>query len=265
MSPRAVPRDRGTGGRGAVTELYDRIGGGYARRRREDGRIAGRLREALGPAGPLLNVGAGAGAYEPRDRPVVAVEPSATMLAQRAPGAAPAVRARAEALPFRDGAFEAVLAVLTVHHWQDRARGLTECARVARGRVVCLTWDPESAGFWLVSDYFPEVLARDRRAFPTMAELRAALGPLDARPLPVPADCADGFLGAYWARPAAYLDPEVRAGISAFAGVADADPRLARLADDLATGRWARRHAALAGLTELDVGYRLVTAAGGAW
>jgi SAM-dependent methyltransferase len=186
------------------------------------------------------------------------------MLAQRPPGAAPAVRARAEALPFGDAAFDAAMAILTVHHWDDRRRGLGECARVARDRVVCLTWDPDSAGFWLVQDYFPDILDADRLAFPGLAELRAALRPFEVRevrPLPVPADCADGFLGAYWRRPAAYLDAEVRAGMSAFARVRDAEGRLAWLAADLESGRWAARHGQLAGLASLDVGYRLVTAA----
>lgn len=246
-----------------MPELYDRIGRGYAGRRREDARVARAVHEALGTARSVVNVGAGAGAYEPRDVALVAVEPSATMLAQRPPGAAPAVRARAEALPFGDAAFDAVMAVLTVHHWDDRGRGLAECARVARDRVVCLTWDPDSAGFWLVRDYFPDILDADRRAFPTVAELGRALRPLEVREvraLPIPADCADGFLGAYWRRPAAYLDAGVRAGMSAFSRVGDVEARLARLAADLDSGRWADRHGDLAGRTCLDVGYRLLTA-----
>jgi len=168
----------------------------------------------------VLNVGAGAGSYEPTDRRVIAVEPSWVMLSQRPPGAAPAVQSRAEALPFRDQAFDATTAVLTLHHWSDRAAGLAECARVTRQRVVLLTWDPAVDAFWLTQDYFPEFVEADRKAFPAMAEYARSFGPgarVEIKPVPIPRDCIDGFLGAYWARPAAYLDAEVRAGISSFA------------------------------------------------
>lgn len=253
---------------------YDTIGRGYARQRRPDPRIAARVTAALGTARTILNVGAGAGSYEPAGRVVVAAEPSAIMLAQRLPGAAPAVRARAEALPFMDRAFDAVMAVLTLHHWEDRAGGLAECARVARERVVLLTWDPESPGFWLVQDYLPEFLALDRLQFPTMDALGAALGDafeggarVDVTPVPVPGDCMDGFLGAYWARPAAYLEPAVRAGISSFAR-ADLAPAvqagLERLRADLASGAWKARHGGRLAADTLDVGYRLVVAEAGA-
>src|SRR5262245_825590 len=196
-------------------ELYDAIGQGYRELRRPDPRIADQLWAALGDAKSVLNVGAGAGSYEPIDRIVVAVEPSVVMLAQRRPTAAVAVQARAEALPFANGSFDAAIAVLTIHHWADRARGLAECARVARDRVVLLTWDPAVDDFWLVRDYFPEFLAADRKAFPPMAEYARALGPrTEVLTVPVPRDCVDGFLGAYWARPEAYLDETVRSGIS---------------------------------------------------
>ena len=182
------------------------------------------------------------------------------MLKQRRPSAAPAVRAVAEALPFQDESFDVVLAILTVHHWNDQRRGLKECARVARDRVVILTWDPDSQGFWLVRDYFPEILAFDRRIFPSMESLTAVLGPIDVLPLPVPGDCIDGFLGAYWQRPEAYLDEKVRAGISAFSRLENIQPQLDLLGHDLTTGKWERRNAELLQRAELDVGYRLVTA-----
>lgn len=242
-----------------MAELYDTIGHGYATHRRPDPRIAATVRAALGGGAPVLNVGAGAGSYEPADRAVVAVEPSHAMIAQRS-SRAPAVQADAGGLPFRDGAFAASLAILTVHHWPDRTRGLAELARVARDRVVLLTWDPASAGFWLVDDYFPELVAIDRRIFPTMDELAAALGDLDVRPLPIPHDCADGFLGAYWRRPAAYLDPTVRRAVSTFARLRSPEPGLARLRQDLADGTWHHRHARLLEADELDLGYRLVIA-----
>ncbi|MGH7393507.1 MAG: class I SAM-dependent methyltransferase [Candidatus Rokuibacteriota bacterium] len=247
-----------------MSRLYDRIGGGYESHRRPDPRIAAAIRRALSAARTVVNVGAGAGSYEPADRLVVAVEPSRVMIAQRPAGAASAVQASATHLPFADGGFDAALAVLTVHHWPDRALGLSEMARVARQRVVIVTWDPETSGFWLVEDYFPEIVAIDRPNFPTIEDLRTALGAIEVEPLPVPHDCTDGFLGAYWRRPEAYLDPGVRSAISTFARMPDVEPGLTRLRRDLDDGTWARRHGPLLRRFELDLGYRLVVAPGGA-
>jgi SAM-dependent methyltransferase len=206
-------------------------------------------------------VGAGAGSYEPRDRKVVAVEPSLTMVRQRAADSAPAVRAVASALPFRDASFDAALAVLTLHHWPDRARGLAELARAARRRVVILTHDPDADGFWL-EDYFPELFLISRRILPSLEELRRALGRATVTDVPVPHDCSDGFQGAYWCRPEAYLDAGVRSAISSFAKLTRAElvDGLARLRDDLASGEWERRHGALRGREALDLGYRLLVA-----
>jgi SAM-dependent methyltransferase len=242
-------------------QLYDRIGQGYDVHRRPDPRVAAAIRAALGDAASIVNVGAGAGSYEPNDRGVVAVEPSAAMLRQRRPGSAPAVQASATDLPFRDGAFAAALAVLTVHHWPDRAGGLAELARVARERVVILTWDPQAQyAFWLVDDYFPDIPASDRAIFPTLDDIRRVLGPIDARPLLVPHDCIDGFLGAYWRRPEAYFDAGVRGAISGFTRVTNVEPRLARLRADLADGTWERRHGHLRARSAIDLGYRVVVA-----
>jgi SAM-dependent methyltransferase len=243
-----------------VRPLYDTIGRGYARERRADPRIAARLTAALGNAQSVLNVGAGAGSYEPSDRRVVAVEPSAVMIAQRPSDAGQAVQARAEALPFANQAFDAAMAVLTLHHWADRARGLSECTRVARKRVVLLTFDPEADAFWLVRDYFPEFAAADRAAFPPMTTYMDAFGPgarVEVEPVPIPRDCADGFLGAYWARPEAYLDPAVRAGISSFARP-NLEAGLAWLRADLETGAWRERNGHLLTEEALDLGYRLI-------
>jgi SAM-dependent methyltransferase len=208
----------------------------------------------------VVNVGAGAGSYEPADRRVVAVEPSWAMIRQRRADSAPVVQASATALPFRDGAFGAALAVLTIHHWPDRRRGLLEVGRVVRHRVVIVTWDPASSGFWLVDDYFPAIVAIDRPLFPSMEELHDTLGDLQVEPLLVPHDCSDGFLGAYWRRPHAYLDPGVRGAISTFSKIGDAAAGLARLRDDLDDGTWTRRHGHLLHTFELDLGYRLVIA-----
>ena len=235
--------------------LYDEIGRGYATRRRTEPRIAAPLHAALGDARTVVNVGAGAGGYEPADREVVAVEPSAAMIAQRPDGAGPAVRATAEALPFADGAFDAAMAVLTVHHWSDVARGLAEMRRVATGPLVALTCAPE-AGFWL-HDYLPGLRALDRATMPPMAAFAAAWGAVEVVPVPIPHDCVDGLLAAHWRRPDAYLDPAVRAATSPFALV-DATAGLARLATDLDSGAWRRAHGALLTRDALDCGYRLV-------
>jgi SAM-dependent methyltransferase len=239
--------------------LYDAIGATYVATRRPDPRIAARIHAALGDAATVLNVGAGAGAYEPGDRRVVAVEPSRTMRAQRPPGAPRAIPATAEDLPFRDGAFDAAMAVLTVHHWTDPERGLRELRRVAR-RVVVLGFDPEwGERSWLTRDYLPGVLKPER---PGLAEAVAALGGARVEPVPIPHDCSDGFLHAYWRRPQAYLDPVVRANISVFARLDDERVRTfaRRLEEDLRSGAWHARHADLLELDELDLGYRLLVA-----
>jgi SAM-dependent methyltransferase len=241
---------------------YDAIARTYVRYRRPDPRIGAAVIAALGEAPSVANIGAGAGSYEPDDRVVVAVERSATMIASRRPGSAPAVRGRAEQLPLRTDAVSASLAVLTVHHWDDIARGLAEMRRVARDRVVILTWDPAAEPFWLVRDYFPELIAEDRRIFPPIGQLEAAFGELDVQGLPVPADCVDGFLGAYWRRPEAYLDPDVRACISTFGRLTDVTRGLARLRQDLDSGEWHRRNADVLAQDELGIGYCMVIARG---
>jgi len=243
-----------------MPELYDRIGCNYAGYRRPDPRIGAAIARALGSAATLVNVGAGAGSYEPVDRSVVAVEPSVAMIAQRPRGTAPVLRAYAAALPFPDASFDAALAILTIHHWDERARSLAELARIARQRVVILTWDPDAEGFWLTQDYFPEMVALDRKQMPPLPEIARVLGPLEVQHLGVPHDCSDGFLAAYWRRPQAYLDAGARIAISAFDRIGDPTPGLRRLEADLRSGEWQRRYGHLQELSELDPGYRLITA-----
>lgn len=238
-------------------ERYDRIGKRYRPYRAPDPRIAAHIEAALGGAETVVNVGAGTGSYESEHRRVVAVEPSATMIAQRPPGAAPAMQAHAEALPFPDGAFDAATAILTVHHWADWRRGLDEVQRVAES-VVLLTWDPAHEGFWLTQDYVPEIRAFDRTIFPPLDALLEALGGGEVRSVLIPHDCTDGFGSAYWRRPAAYLDADVRGAISTFARVGDVQPGVGRLGADLASGRWHESYGHLLDLDVLDVGYRLV-------
>lgn len=241
-----------------MSALYDRIGVDYAELRKPDPRIAGAIEQALGAARTIVNVGAGTGSYEPASRQVVAVEPSLAMIRQRKPGAARAVRAFADALPFADASFDAAMAILTVHHWPDQEAGLRELRRVSRGPVVLLTFDPSHRP-WL-TDYLPQLAALDEAHMPQLADYERWLGRVRIAPLPVPHDCSDGFLYAYWRRPRAYLDPRIRAGSSSFWAIGDAEPGLRRLADDLATGAWQRRHAELLAREEYDAGYRLVVA-----
>jgi SAM-dependent methyltransferase len=240
---------------------YDDIGRTYARARRADPRIMAQILTALGGAETVVNIGAGTGNYEPVDRPVVAVEPSGTMIGQRAPGAAPVVRGVAERLPFPDDSFDAAMAVLTVHHWTDQGAGLREMRRVA-GRQVIFAFDPSTSGtYWLVDDYFPEyrALESEWRA-PTPADIGHHLDVDRVEVIPVPGDCTDGFGGAYWKRPEAHLDPVVRAGMS---WIAQLDPavverNVARLAAELADGRWEAKYGHLRGRDTIDLGYRLV-------
>lgn len=240
--------------------LYDTIGQGYAANRRPDPRIASALVAALGDAQSVANIGAGTGSYEPRDRTVIAVEPSEVMIRQRPAGAAPCLKGSAEALPLETASVDAAMAVLSVHHWSSLERGLAEMARAARNGVL-LTWVPDEARFWLTEDYFPEIAEYDRTIFPTTAALTALLAQTMGRPyvtpVPVPHDCIDGFLCAYWRRPERYLDPQVRSAISSFARI-DAAEGLKRLEADLASGQWLDRNRELLDRDELDLGYRLV-------
>lgn len=241
-------------------QLYDTIGTTYTVTRRTDPRIAAQIWAALGDAQAVLNVGAGTGSYEPLDRDVLAVEPSAVMRAQRPAGAAPCVAARAEQLPFADRSFDAAMAIATVHHWQDPIAGLLEMRRVAR-RVVVFTFELSAvAEFWLTRDYLPE-LPGLLAGHPSLAEQARAIG-ARAEPVLIPWDCVDGFFEAYWRRPEAYLDDDVRRGISVWSKLGpDVEQRAVRsLRDDLASGRWAHRNRDIAELDAADVGLRLLIA-----
>ena len=243
-----------------MTAVYDRIGVGYADLRRPDPRVAAAIGSWV--VGSVVNVGAGAGSYEPAST-VAAVEPSRAMVDQRPADSAPAVQAVAEALPFGDQAFGTALAVLTTHHWTRPLDGLAELCRVA-GRQVVLTWDHDLVRerFWFLRDYLPEAWEREEH-LAHLRVVRSAWPTAEVVPVPVPHDCTDGFFAAYWRRPSAYLVPAVRAAISAFALLDPAvvDRAVRRLAADLDTGAWRRRYGALLELDELDCGYRLVVRA----
>jgi SAM-dependent methyltransferase len=241
---------------------YDEIGASYGLFRNPDARIARMIWAALGDARTVLDVGAGTGSYEPVDREVVAIDPSPVMIAQRPANAAPVIMATAERLPFRDDCFDAAMAVLTAHHWEDPLGGLAEMRRVSRRQVV-LTFDPEIHNrFWLITDYIQAAGAIEASTALPLSTVVEALGASGARPLLIPHNCTDGFGWAYWRRPERYLDPRARSCISM---LAQCDPitveeGMSRLSEDLASGEWARRYHALLERDWIDGGYRIVVA-----
>jgi len=241
---------------------YDRLGRGYSNTRRADPSIARRIVGALGDARSVINVGAGAGSYEPTDREVTAVEPSTEMIAQRPPGAAPVVLASAESLPFDDDAFDAALAVLTAHHWTDLDTGLAEMQRVARERIVLMTFDSNALeDLWIAADYFPEILQLKRRSGASSRDLVAELPGAASSPVPVPGDCTDLFFAALWARPELLFEEEIVRPMWVWQSISEEARRVGRerLAADLESGAWEDRYGHLRALDELDVGLRLVT------
>lgn len=244
-------------------QLYDTIGATYTVTRRTEPRIAAQVWAALGDARTVLNVGAGTGSYEPPDRHVLAVEPSALMRSQRPADAAPCLIGSAESLPFDDQSFDAAMAFATIHHWQDPIVGLREMRRVAR-RVVVFTHDTSDTGwrsrFWLTRDYLPEV-ADLLVGRPSVTELAGAIG-ARTEPVLIPWDCVDGFFEAHWRRPEAYLDDNVRRGVSVWTRVGPDTERRAvsSLRDDLSSGRWAERNRDLVDLDAAELGLRLLIA-----
>ena len=242
---------------------YERHGGGYAHRRRPDPRIAALVHAALGDARTVINVGAGAGSYEPTDRHVIAVEPAAAMRAQRPRHLAPAIDAVAERLPLDDGAVDAAMAMVTIHQWRDVDAGLRELRRVSRGPVVVLTFDaPLLRDFWLY-DYAPEIVEVEVARFPSIEHVATVLGgEVDVLPVPIPHDCTDGFGEAYYARPEAFLREDVRAAQSGWVLTDPAAVRrgVERLAAALASGAWDRAHGDLRNRPEYVGATRLIVA-----
>lgn len=240
-----------------MVDLYDRIGLNYADLRKPDRRIAQRVRTALAGAKSVLNVGAGTGSYEPDDLEVTAVEPSIEMIKQRAQTNATVIQGSAEDLPFPNGSFDASMAVLTIHHWSDQQKGIQEMLRVTRGPVVILTFDPFANWFWL-ADYFPALIELDRWQMPQIRNFETWFDQVTVSVLPIPHDCTDGFLAAYWRRPEAYLDVRVRSAMSSFSVIGDVSDGLSELEKDLKSRDWHRRYSQLLELSEFDCGYRLV-------
>ncbi len=239
---------------------YEQHGRTYAQFRREDPRIAARIHAALGGARTVLNVGAGAGSYEPHDRWVLAVEPSETMRAQRPHDAAPAINASAQALPLDDNAVDAAMACVTIHHWQPPSQGLAELRRVSRGPVVIFTFELDALPAWQ-HEFLREGLERERPRFPALADIAAALGGRTRiERIPTPADCTDGFFEAFWRRPEALLDPQIRSAQSIWALLdTGVEQRMVdRLAEALASGAWDAEHGHLRGRESFDGALRLV-------
>jgi SAM-dependent methyltransferase len=239
---------------------YEIVGQHYADLRRPDPRIARLIHAELEYVESVINVGAGTGSYEPEGKSLIAVEPSPTMVAQRKDqSAGPVVRAAAEQLPFESGRFDAALAILTIHHWDDWEKGLREMQRVSRSKVVLFTWLGMPEEFWLF-DYFPEIEHIDQHLFPSLDDLSRILGDVREVVVPIPKDCSDGFLCAYWARPEAYLDATIRSAISTFSRLDNLDDGLRRLKTDLDSGEWMEKNTDLTGFGEFDFGYRLIVA-----
>jgi SAM-dependent methyltransferase len=239
---------------------YEAGGAGYAQVRRADPRVQARVHAALGDARTVLNVGAGAGSYEPDDRYVVAVEPAQAMRAQRPPHR-PALDATAEHLPFDADSFDAAMAMITIHQWADAEQGLQELRRVSRGPVVILTFDGAAMpGFWL-NDYVPEMIAAERARYPDVQRVAALTGGA-VHDVPIPFDCTDGFAEAFYGRPEALLEPAIRRAQSAwaFAPAGTNQPGIERLRADLASGAWDERYGALRTQPEFSGSLRLIAA-----
>ncbi|MES1191541.1 MAG: class I SAM-dependent methyltransferase [Steroidobacter sp.] len=239
---------------------YDNIGINYSVTRCTDPIIATELYAELKGATRILNIGAGAGSYEPDDVELIAVEPSAEMISQRKLGSHAVVKAFAEKLPFESNSFSHAMTVNSMHHWQDRALAFNEINRIAADKFVAITWDPASEPFWLTRDYFPEIYEMDKRIFPAMEEFTEYFDDVKVKPLKIPGDCKDGLLAAFWKRPAAYLSSQVRQSTSPFAKIKYLAEGLKKLEADLADGTWARNNQVILNESSLDVGYRLITA-----
>ncbi|MCB1663597.1 MAG: class I SAM-dependent methyltransferase [Pseudomonadales bacterium] len=237
---------------------YDTLAPEYVNYRVADIRIDAAIRRHIVPGEKVLNVGAGQGSYEPKDCDVTAIEPSREMIARRAATKVEALQGSAECLPFHDNSFDTSLAVLTIHHWKDIQKGLSELKRVTRGKVIILTWNGDFGDFWL-PDYLPEIATIDVELFPPVSQLSEWLGPkTNAEVLEIPYDCTDGFMCAYWRRPEMYLIPEARQAISTFSRIGDASSGLNSLRKDINTGHWHNQYESLLEKASLDCGYRLV-------
>lgn len=236
---------------------YDKLAAPYRIYRKPDPTIAARINAHVRGAQSVLNIGAGTGSYEPEDCKVVAIEPSYEMISARKTAKAALVQGFAEDLPFKDNAFALSMAILTVNHWSGVTPGIQEMLRVSRDKILIFTWIGYGGNFWL-EEYIPEIRNFDEKQFPTMAALEQLLGNISVETIEIPHDCTDGFMGAYWRRPEAYLDPDARKAISTFSRISDYQEGIDRLQGDINSGVWNKRHSHLFEKQSLDLGYRLV-------
>ena len=236
---------------------YDQLTEQYRNHRKPDSRIAARINSHTKGAKQVLNVGSGIGSYEPENCYIVSVEPSREMNTQRKNSNAVLIQGVAENLPFRENAFDISMAILTIHHWSDIESGLKEMVRVSRKRLILFTWIGYGNDFWL-ENYIQEIRDVDYKLFPSLEKLEMILRNISVETIDIPYDCSDGFMGAYWRRPEAYLDPNVRRAISTFSRLPNIQESLDRLQDDIYSGAWSQKHGHLLEKESLDLGYRLV-------
>ena len=237
---------------------FDIVGQHYSSLRRPDPRIAKIIHAELMDAESIINIGAGTGSYEPPGKTITAVEPSETMIAQRVDKENTTVFcASAENLPFESNSFDAAMAILTIHHWSNWQKGLQEALRVTKSKIILFTWIGMPEKFWL-SDYFPEIKYIDKDLFPSLEQLSTVLGDVKVTSVPIPKDCTDGFMCAYWSRPTSYLDSRIRSAISTFSRIPNLEKGITKLKQDLANGKWFEKYGYLQSLHEFDFGYRLV-------
>ena len=237
---------------------YDQIGINYAQKRQSDPRIAAQILDRLKGAKRIVNIGAGAGSYEPKSMDLVALEPSLEMIKQRPADAHPVVQGTAESLPFPDNSFTHALTILSMHHWTNRELAFREINRVVTESFVAVSWNPNADSFWLTRDYFPEIVEYDKTIFPRVDEFHNHFDEVEISSLLIPEDCIDGFLAAYWKRPSAYLDEEVRNSISSFSKLDDISQTLSKLESDIQSGEWAKRNASILEQSAIDVGYIII-------
>jgi SAM-dependent methyltransferase len=243
-----------------LTPKYDQIGINYAQKRKSDPRIAAQILNRLKGAQRILNIGAGTGSYEPQDMNLVALEPSLEMIKQRSADAHPVVQGRAEALPFDNDSFTHALTILSMHHWEDQALAFQEINRVVKEKFITVSWNPESRGFWFTQDYFPEIVEMGQDSFPSISLFEQYFEDVSVEPLLIPEDCMDGFLAAYWKRPTAYLDQNVRNSISSFSKLDHIESPLQQLEQDIQSGAWHEKNRSILDQTALDAGYIMISA-----
>ncbi len=238
---------------------YDNIGINYSQKRKSDPRIASQILSKLEKAKSIVNIGAGSGSYEPDDIELVALEPSIEMINQRSSNAHPTVQGVAESLPFPDNSFTHALTILSMHHWTNREMAYREINRVATEKFVAVSWNPNSEPFWLTKDYFPEIFEYDKRIFPDVNEIENYFDNVQIEPLLIPEDCIDGFLAAYWKKPSAYLDINVRNSISSFSKLNDITKGLKKLKTDIENKSWIQVNKSILSKSSLDAGYVIIT------